>query len=163
MNTRYVLLAVVVQFICLSSCSIMVEYPPKSKNSIPLLLEASEKETATAANRPSEDGRKQFDTSIAAITDKINKLEQRNESLNKSIVKVTLCSAFVPPVMPEAPRVDFSKLRAIPSNDHTAVKNLLIDNIQAMNDHAKKVEDSLKLAMIIHRRTCGVRDVINKK
>jgi hypothetical protein len=75
-------------------------------------------------------------------------------------VKRTLCSPFVIPAMPERPRVDLSKLAQIPGHNHDAVKDMLLDNIQAMNEHSRQVEAALKEAYRKHRATCATREVL---
>jgi hypothetical protein len=162
MNTCYTLLIVIVQFVCLSSCSITVQYPSKPAVTVPTASGVADSDPPIY-NQQTEDDLKQLDTSVTSIAERLSKLEQQGDLLNKTIARVTLCSAFTLPTIPEAPRVDLSKLKSIPNNDHAAVENLLIDNIQAMSDHIKKIESSLKVAANNHRRTCSVREVINKK
>lgn len=85
---------------------------------------------------------------------------RKNATPQVRTVRRLVCGAFVPPEVPESPRVDLTKLRGIPGNDHEAVKNLLIDNIDAMNKHAARVEAAMKEAYRRHRATCSTREVV---
>lgn len=158
MNTRYTLF-IIAQLAYISSCAIIIQNPPpQANNTQPSIT------NTVLVNSPYtqtyEDPKNYINIPQPTA---LNKQYSQNTDTHKTTTKLTLCSVFIPPTIPEVPRVDIVRLNAIPANDHEAVKSLLIDNIQAINEHSKKVEESLKSALLTHRRSCILREVVDKK
>lgn len=153
MNIRYNLLFVMVPLACISSCTITINPVFKSESTIsktpsvsPAVIEQITVPSENVQrNELFEDIRKHVETQVSIDT-----------------VKMMVCPEFIPPVVPEIPRVDLSKLRTISGNDHQSVENLLLDNIQALNEHSKKIERTMKQAVVNHRKLCVMREVIVK-
>lgn len=160
MSNLYKTSLLVLQLICLSSCSITFQYPlsPPVNNNLTSSVNIMPK---TVTNLDNEKSSTETSTKVSENQD--SKIVSNAYTPTLSSTKIILCSAFVPPVLPEVPRVDFTKLSAIPANNKEAINNLLVDNIQALNQHAKKVEELLRTATMNHKKTCTQKEVVNKK
>lgn len=160
MSNLYKTSLLVLQLICLSSCSITFQYPlpPPVSNNLTSSVNIIPK---TVTNLDNEKSATETTTKVSENQD--SKIVPNTYIPTLSSTKMILCSAFVPPVLPEVPRVDFTKLNAIPTNNTKAINNLLVDNIQALNQHAKKVEELLRVATMNHKKTCTQKEVIDKK
>ena len=160
MSNFYKTSLVILQLICLSSCSITFQYPlqsPVNNN----LTSSVNIMPGTVTNLGNE--KTTTETNVRVPENRDGKITPNTYIPAATTIKMTLCSTFVLPLLPEAPRVDLIKLNTIPANNHEAVNNLLIDNIQALNQHAKKVEELLRVATMNHKKTCTQKEVIDKK
>lgn len=152
MSKRYIFLTITA---ILSSCAVTVQY------SVPVQIAVSPShgDTASLTNTKTEIN----NSPTAVIKPLVDNVKKPNDEKERTSTKKTLCSAFISPTIPVKPKVDLSKLNAIAADDHESVKNLLIDNIQALNDYSRKIEEDLKIAIVIHKKSCGIHEVINKK
>jgi hypothetical protein len=157
MNTRHTLLIITAQLVFVSSCAVIIQKPSPKQTDNPSTPIVSTGPVNSIHTQTYEDFKDYITLPKSVVPSK------QNSDIQKPTIKLTLCNVFVPPTIPEIPRVDLGKLSSIPANDHEAVKSLLLDNIQAINVHSKKVEESLRTALLIHRRSCTLREVVDKK
>jgi hypothetical protein len=160
MNTRYILLIMTVQLACISSCAVIIQRPPDQQTNSTLTPITSTIPVNPPRIQIHEDPKNSL---VIQQSELLDKQDKKNNDTHRPTIKLTLCNVFVPPMTSEVPRVDLIKLNAIPANDHESVKNLLIDNIQAIHEHSKKAEEALRTAILAHRKSCTSREVLDKK